>query len=105
MMRILLKSITLYFIFITFLYSETISQIEVNGNKRISKDSVIIFSDLKPGMKFNDSIINESLKKLYRTNFFENVDISYDDSKIKIFVVENPIIEELEITGIKKKTF
>ena len=92
MIRILIKSLTLYFLLTTFLFSETISQIEVNGNKRISEDSVIVFSELKTGMNFNDSIINDSLKKLYETNFFESVDISYDDSKIKISVIENPII-------------
>ena len=105
MTRILIKSLTLYFLLTTFLFSETISQIEVNGNKRISEDSVIVFSELKTGMNFNDSILNDSLKKLYETNFFESVDISYDDSKIKISVIENPIIEEIEITGIKKKNF
>ena len=105
MKRILLKTFTLYFFLTTIAFSEIISQIEVIGNKRISEESVIVFSELKPGMKFNDSIINESLKKLYKTNFFENVDISYDESKIKILVVENPIIEEFEITGIKKQNF
>ena len=105
MIRILIKSFILYFLLTTFLFSETISQIEVNGNKRISEESVVVFSELKTGMNFNDSIINDSLKKLYKTNFFESVDISYDNSKIRIYVIENPIVEKIEIIGIKKKTF
>ena len=64
MIRILIKSLTLYFLLTTFLFSETISQIEVNGNKRISEESVIVFSELKTGMNYSDSIINDSLKKL-----------------------------------------
>ena len=52
-----------------------IDTIEVEGNKRISKESIIIFSELKPGLEYTNDIGNNSLKKLYDTNFFEKVEI------------------------------
>jgi len=105
MIRILLKSLILYFSLTTFLFSQIISQIEITGNKRIAKESVIVFSDLNVGDEYNENLINNSLKKLYDTNFFENIDISFKENILTIDVIENPIIEKLEITGVKKKSF
>ncbi len=105
MIKILSKSLILFFFLTNILFSEIINQIEVNGNKRISKESVIIFSDLKIGTNYEDNLLNQSLKKLYDTNFFENVEISFSNSKIIINLVEYPIIEKLEISGIKKSSF
>ena len=56
-------------------------------------------------MNYSQELINQSLKKLYKTNFFENVEISYENSDLKINLVEYPIIANLEITGIKKSSF
>ena len=50
MIRILFKSLILYFLFTAMLFSQIISQIEVIGNKRISKESVLVFSELNTGL-------------------------------------------------------
>ncbi len=105
MVKILFKSLMLYFCLTTILLSQIINQIEVIGNKRISKDSVIVFSGLNIGEQYSESLINNSLKKLYETNFFEDIDISFMNNKLSINLIENPIIEKLEITGVKKKSF
>ena len=62
MIRILLKSLILYFLFTAMLFSQIITQIEVIGNKRISKESVLVFSELNTGLEYNESLINNSLK-------------------------------------------
>ena len=49
--------------------------------------------------------LNNLLKKLYDTNFFNDVKLSFENGNLDIDVVENPIIENVEITGIKNKTF
>ncbi len=45
--------------------------------------------------------LNEILKNLYETNFFENVNLSLNDSTLLINLVENPIIQNLVIKGIE----
>ncbi len=105
MIRIFLKSLTIYFLLTTFLFSETINQIDVKGNKRISKESVITFGKLNTGLNYSDKLVNESLKNLYDTNFFQDIKITFDKNILTINLVENPIIEELELIGIKKKSF
>ena len=103
MLKILLKSVLLYFLFSSLLFSQIINEIEINGNKRISKESIIVFSKLNTGLNYNENLINNSLKNLYDTNFFEDIDISFSNNKIIINLIENPIIEELNLTGIKEK--
>ena len=105
MIKFLIKSLLLYFILSVHILADKIDNVEVDGNKRISKESIIIFSEIQLGMDYSDNLANKALKKLYDTNFFESVEISYIDTKLIIKVLENPIIEELEIVGIKKQNF
>ena len=105
MIKILSKSLALYFLLTTLLLSANIEKINVIGNKRISKDSIIIFSKINMGSEYNQDLINDSLKNLYETNFFEDVKISFEKDTLTIELIENPIIEELNITGVKKKIF
>ena len=49
----------------------------------------------------NNDQLNDILKKLYETNFFSDVSLSIDNKILKLKVVENPIIENIEITGIR----
>ena len=44
-------------------------------------------------------------KKLYESNFFSDIKINLKDNILKIDLVENPIIEDIEFTGVKNKTF
>ena len=96
MIRILLKTLILYFSLTAILFSQIINSIDVTGNKRISKESIIVFSDLNIGKEYNENLINNSLKRLYETNFFEDINITFNDNKLSIDVIENPIIEKLE---------
>ena len=105
MIRILLKTLILYFSLTTILFSQIISSIDITGNKRISKESIIVFSELNIGNEYSENLINNSLKRLYETNFFEDINITFNDNKLSIDVIENPIIEKLELIGIKKKSF
>ena len=87
------------------MFSQIINEIKVNGNKRFTAESVIVFSELNTGLEYSENLINNSLKKLYDTNFFDDINITFKDNKLIIDLIENPIIEKLEITGIKKKSF
>ncbi len=105
MSKLIVKTLIIFFLSSTLLFSQIINEIEVNGNKRFSKESVIVFSKLDIGNEINDDLINKSIKNLYDTNFFEDISISFENNKLIIDLNENPIIEELEITGVKKKSF
>ncbi len=105
MINFLIKPLIIFLLSTTSAFAEKINTIEVEGNKRISKESIIIFSEAKPGLEYTNDVGNNSLKKLYDTNFFENVEVSFSNQTLFINVLENPIIEEMEIVGIKNKSF
>ena len=52
-----------------------VEEINISGNERISKDTIIIFGEIDIKDDFNKDKINEILKNLYNTNFFEDVKI------------------------------
>ena len=68
--------------------SETKNKIEINGNERISKETIIIYGNIKQGETLNEAQINEILKNLYETNFFEDVKIKVENNILKIDVKE-----------------
>ena len=104
-----LKKKIFFFIFI-FLYlsfsnaiSDVYDEIKVNGNDRISPETIIMFSGLKINEDIDIEQLNDSIKNLYKTDYFKNVEISTNQNTINIYVNENPIIQSITIVGIKNK--
>ena len=103
MMNFIFKVLFLFFI-ITSTNANIVKNIKINGNNRISDETIILFGEIKKNKNYNKSELNIILKKLYQTDFFENVVISLDKETLIVNIVENPIIEEIEFSGVKNKT-
>ena len=97
--------LTLFFLFITISPSlgEIVKKIEINGNERISKETILLFSNVNINDDLKSNDINIILKRLYETNFFHNVSVNLKDKILTIFVEENPIIENISYNGIKSE--
>ena len=91
----------IYLFFVNYSYSDVIKSIEIKGNDRIADETIIMFSSLKIGQKIDEDELNNSLKELYYTDYFKNVELSFDNNIVKINVIENPIIQSITIEGIK----
>ena len=83
--------------------SEIYNEIKINGNQRISVETIVMFSGLQIGQNIEIDQLNSSIKNLYETNYFQNVEIDADNGIINITVIENPIIQSISINGIKNK--
>ena len=77
---------TLFLLKTTFVFSEIINNINVIGNNRVSDETIINFSEIKKGNDVSDKTLNESLKNLYKTNFFELVELKLDKNDLTIIV-------------------
>ena len=92
---------------ILFIFScasaEIIKSIKISGNKRLSVQSIIVFSKIDLNQDYNNEKLNEVLKNLYSTNFFKDIKLNLKNEVLLIEVVENPIIEELNVIGVKNK--
>ena len=104
MVKFLIRIVTLFFLLLTSVNSEIIKKFEISGNKRISDETIIIFSDIKLNQEITKSNLDNAIKKLYKTNFFRNIILNFEDQILYLKVEENPIIENLEIEGIKKQS-
>ena len=105
MLNNFLKFFVLMVFFSTNVFAEKVNDIEISGNKRISKQTILVLSNISKGDDLDPSKINNSIKKLYNSNFFKDIKFNLINGKLKIDVIENPIIEDIEFTGIKSKEF
>ena len=81
--------------------NEVINKIVINGNQRISEETIKIYGEIDKNQKINESEINLIIKNLYSTNFFEDVDVSYSNKILTINLKEYPIVNQLIIIGEK----
>ena len=94
----------IFFLFFTFsVFSKNYEKIIINGNDRISNETILVFSELTEDRNLNENLINDVLKKLYKSGFFKDVNIKLENNNLVINVIENPIIQTVFIEGIKRK--
>ena len=79
--------------------AETINKIEITGNDRISKETILVYGEIEKGKDYSQNDIDNILKKLYDTKFFSNISIDLAQGILKIEVSENPIINSIIIQG------
>ena len=85
-------------------YSEIIKKIEINGNNRLVDETIILFSELNVNDNIDSEDLNNVFKKLFETDYFKDIKISYENGYLKINVIENPLIQSVRIEGIKNKS-
>ena len=94
----------LFFLFITSsVYSKNFKEIIINGNERISDETILVFSEVNNDLLLNEDLINDILKRLYNSGFFKDVSVKIENNNLIIDVFENPIIQTVFIEGIKRK--
>ena len=97
MFKIFLK----YILFISLLTSnvnaESFLNFNVTGNERVSTQTIINFSNLEPGVDLSENQLNQALKDIYGTNFFEIVNLELINNTLNINVKEFPIIKDIEL--------
>ena len=102
-MKLIIKLLLLIFFINSISFAEILKEFKIDGNKRISSKTIILFSKVKINDDINESNLNEIIKELYSTNFFKDVKVSFSNQILKITVKENPVIQSLIFNGIKKK--
>ncbi len=98
--KLFLITFFLYIIIISNSYSETLKKFLIQGNDRVSNETIIMFSNLEIGENINEEKLNKLIKDLYSTDYFKNISLSIDNGVLNIKVVENPIIQSVIINGI-----
>ena len=91
------------FIFLLLLINNSFSEVkkvDISGNLRVSAATIENLVNKK--ITNIDSIyINNLTKKIYDTEFFSDVKISYNQDTLKIVVIENPVVNFFYINGLE----
>lgn len=89
---------------------DNIVQIKIEGNKIISEGTIISKIKIRAGQPYNENVINENIKILYNTGFFEHIEAGKENSDEGIIVTfkveEKPVLKKMIIKGcrlIRKK--
>tara|TARA_A100001011_G_C14311089_1_gene845640 strand:+ start:566 stop:2821 length:2256 start_codon:yes stop_codon:yes gene_type:complete len=110
MISLILKKSTLLMLFLSlllnskFVNAEIYQEIKVEGNQRLSVETVLMFSGLNINQEVSDDDLNISIKNLYNTNYFKDIKITSQNNILTIAIIENPIIQSIKINGVKNKT-
>ena len=104
-MKKIYKYICIFLILFNPLKAENIDEIVINGNKRVSDETIKIYGEINQIKKFSEKNSDRILKNLYETGFFEDVQLVYENNKIIINLKEYPTINQLVIVGEKSNKF
>ena len=100
----MLKIYTTIFLLTFFnLSADIVKEIKVNGNKRISAETIKVYGEINIGKDYSNFEIDKILKNLYTTDFFEDVKISLSNGVLDISVKEYATINFIDIQGEKSQ--
>ncbi len=79
-----------------------IRQISVSGNERVEPETIASYLSVRPGDPFDPALLDISLKNLFATGLFSDVELTESNGVLIVRVVENPIINRIIFEGNKK---
>jgi outer membrane protein insertion porin family len=100
----IIKILIFYILFLNPVFSEIIDKIAISGNDRISDKTIQMFSNVELKDEISNKKLNQILKDLYETSFFDDVSVGFNNNTLSILVKEYPIIQKINYNGIKSKT-
>ena len=104
-----INKIVIFFIsfslFFSLAHAEEIKEIKIFGNKRISEETIKIYGDINLNKDYSEKDLNDIIRKVYSTNFFENVEAKIENNILELRLKEYPVINQLIIMGEKKTSF
>jgi outer membrane protein insertion porin family len=80
----------------------TVADIRVEGAQRIEPETIRSYLLIQPGDAWDDERVDKSLKALFATGLFADVNLSRVGNTLVVNVVENPIINRIAFEGNRK---
>lgn len=79
-------------------------EIKINGNQRITKSTIIDLAEFEPNKNYTIDALDQVQKKIFKTNFFQDVNVKLKNNILIVSVIENPVIDFFYIKGIVNST-
>jgi len=84
---------------VTSAYAEVVSNVVVEGNQRIENDTILSYVQVSRGQDATAEKVDASVKALFQTGLFSDVQINRRGSTLVVTVVENPMINQVNFEG------
>ena len=84
-----------------FTLADIVKEIQVEGNDRISSTTIKLFSEISLNENLDKQELNNIIKRIFKTNFFKNISLKFENNLLLIKVTENPIIDKIDYKNIK----
>jgi len=102
--KILLLSLLFGFA-LTAYSQDNIFRIDIEGNAIVSDATIVSKIKIRAGGNYNENVINEDVKNLYATGFFETVEAEKKDSSEGVVILfkvsEKPLLKKITIEGMR----
>ncbi len=79
----------------------TVSDIRIEGLQRIAAGTVLSYLPIEPGQTMTDATAQKAIQDLFKTGFFNNVELERQGSILIVKVTERPSIASLTVRGNK----
>lgn len=76
-----------------------VSSIAVEGAERVDPETILTYMKIRPGQAYTQETLSESLKALYETGLFADVNIKQNGNDLIVSVIENPVINRVAFEG------
>jgi outer membrane protein insertion porin family len=81
-----------------------VATIEVQGNQRIEADTIRSYMLVQPGEPADPDRLDRSLRALFATGLFRDVEIRPEGNRVIVRVVENPLVNRVGFEGNRRVT-
>ncbi|GBQ57032.1 outer membrane protein assembly factor BamA [Novacetimonas hansenii] len=79
--------------------ADPIEAVDIKGNDRIETNTILSYMVVQPGDRFDQDLLDRSLKTLYATGLFKDVTMQRSGNMLVVHVVENPIVNRIIFEG------
>ena len=98
------KLLLIYFLSFLFLFNlesnaKIVEKVIINGNTRVSDETILIYGKIDIKKNLNEETINDILINLNSTNFFEDIKVEIKNNILVINLKEYPVINQIIIKG------
>ena len=97
--------IIIFLLFNSISNAEVVNKIQIDGNKRISDETIKVYGEIKLNKDYSEAELNKILNNLYSTDFFEDINLKINKNTLNIQVKEYPVVNKLIFVGEKKKGY
>ena len=80
-------------------HAQVVSAIVVEGNQRVENETILSYMQISPGQAFDGDKVDASVKALFQTGLFADVQMGLRGNTLVVRVEENPMINRVNFEG------